>query len=118
MKNCNLVIISGIIMDDLKVMEGKFGPMGSIKLMITETKKTAQGFNDKKCLIMLSLLGKLAQKAQSLQLHKGHEIFVKGKLILDEWTKPDGTKGFMHKIQVEDLYDVTGRLEFDNDEHR
>lgn len=117
MKNCNLVIASGIIDKDLEMREGTYGPFGTMTIVITESKiNKDKKPEDIKCRIAVSLMGKLASKAVSMNLARGNEVFVRGKLKLEIFDKKDGTKGFMHKIVAEDLYDVSGRLDFDDEE--
>jgi single-stranded DNA-binding protein len=117
MKNCNLVVVSGVIDKDLDMKEGTYGPFGTMSIVITEPKLNKdKKIEDVKCRIAVALTGSLAKKAVGMNLARGNEVFVRGKLKLEIWDKKDGTKGFMHKIVAEDLYDVSGRLDFEDEE--
>lgn len=116
MKNCNLVIVSGIVVKEPQIVEGAYGPMANLSIEITETKRGKDGLQNETCRIQLSIMGSTAYKVKNMRLGLKHEVMAKGKLKLEQWKdKTTGQARFMHKIVVDDIWDVSGRLDL-NDE--
>ena len=94
----NKVMVSGNIVREPEVSEVGNNTVCNTSVAINEVYYTAEGEKrEETCFIEISAWGKVGERLA--QASKGDNVFVEGKLKLDQW-ETDGEKRQKHRINV------------------
>jgi len=106
----NRVILLGNISKDIEL---KYTPSGTAiaKTAIATNRryKTQSGEQKEEvCFIDITLFGRSAEVANQY-LHKGKQVLIEGRLVLEQWVDSNGNKRSKHSVQVESLQMLGGK---------
>jgi len=106
----NKVILAGNLTRDVEVRYTQGGSAIGKTGIATNRKFKAQTGEQKEevMFIDLTFFGRTAEIANQY-LRKGSKVLVDGRLTLEQWTAPDGSKRSRHSITVENLQMIGGR---------
>jgi len=95
----NTITISGHVGKDAVV---RVTPNGKHIAQFSLPAKSGFGDNEKTSWLNCKMFGAMAEKLSSAVV-KGAKIAVTGEFVIEEWTRPDGTKAQMPTILVRDI---------------
>jgi single-strand DNA-binding protein len=100
----NKVILAGNLARDIEIRYLPSGTAVATTAIATNRRyKAADGTQkDETMFIDLTFWGRTAEIANQY-LKKGSQVLVEGRLTLEQWTAPDGSKRSKHAIAVETL---------------
>lgn len=95
----NTITISGHVGKDAVV---RVTPNGKHIAQFSLPAKSGFGDNEKTSWLNCKMFGAMAEKLSSAAV-KGAKIAVTGEFVIEEWTRPDGTKAQMPTILIRDI---------------
>ena len=106
----NKVILLGNLAKDIEL---RYTPSGTAiaKTAIATNRryKTASGEQKEEvCFIDITLFGRSAEVANQY-LHKGKQVLIEGRLVLEQWTDSHGNRRSKHSVAVESMQMLGGK---------
>ena len=106
----NKVILLGNLAKDIEL---KYTPSGTAiaKTAIATNRRYKTGSGEQKeevCFIDITLFGRAAEVANQY-LHKGKQVLIEGRLVLEQWTDSHGNKRSKHSVAVESMQMLGGK---------
>ena len=106
----NKVILLGNLSKDIEL---KYTPSGTAiaKTAIATNRryKTQSGEQKEEvCFIDITLFGRSAEVANQY-LHKGKQVLIEGRLVLEQWVDSHGNKRSKHSVAVESMQMLGGK---------
>ncbi len=100
----NRVILLGNLTRDVELRYSPSGlAIGKVGIATNRRFKSANGEQrDETMFIDLTFFGRTAEIANQY-LKKGSKVLVEGRLVLEQWSAPDGTKRSKHSVTVESM---------------
>lgn len=114
----NKILLAGNLTKDLEVKELESGfIVGKTAIAVNEQYKTKEGeVINKVMFIDLDIYGERAKKLAQY-LTKGKPVIIEGKILLDTWVDPEGTKRQKHKVAVEKISFIPVSKKEDNEKN-
>ena len=98
--------------------EIKYLPSGTCVSSFGVASSEKQKYKEIVCFIDCVVFGWLAEKVVQPYLKKGSQIYVEGRLKLDQWTDQQGVKRSKHSITVETLQMMDSRQDSANEQQQ
>jgi len=108
----NKVILVGNLTRDIELRYSSSGvAIAKVGIATNRRFKSATGeMKDETMFIDLTFFGRTAEVANQY-LRRGSKVLVEGRLILEQWVAPDGTKRSKHSITVENMQMLDSKSE-------
>jgi len=106
----NKVILLGNLTRDIDLRYTPSGtPIAKTAIATNRRYKTQSGEQKEEvCFIDITLFGRSAEVANQY-LHKGKQVLVEGRLVLEQWVDGHGNKRSKHSVHVESLHMLGGK---------
>ena len=106
----NKVILLGRLTRDIEL---RYTPSGKAiaKTAIATNRRLKTKTGEQKeevCFIDITLFGRSAEVANQY-LHKGKQVLIEGRLVLEQWVDGHGNKRSKHSVQVESMQMLGGK---------
>lgn len=106
----NKVILLGNLSKDIEIKYTPSGtPVAKTAIATNRRYKTQSGEQKEEvCFIDITLFGRAAEIANQY-LHKGKQVLIEGRLVLEQWTDGNGNKISKHSVHVESMQMLGGK---------